>query len=714
NPDDLEEMDFRWNIAMLTMRARRFLKNTERKLDMDNKEIIGNQDSRNKEPTRRTVLVEETTSNALVSQCDGFGAKIRVTKQKKIMDKCKTGLGYNVVPPPYTRNFMPPKSNLVCPSLDDFVDVNESVVKKPTIETNEPETARKENKAPIIEDLVDGFKAHDRNISYLTDYEEMIGGFVAFGDFKLTDESHVLLKVPRKDNMYSVDLKNVVPQGDQLGKFDGRRADEWFFVDPLPIAKSIRGSGPNWLFDIDALTNSMNYKPVVAGNQSNGNAGTKACDLCRSTVNATGIEVNVVDPKTSTELPNDLNMPKLEEIVYSNDDEDVGAEADMNNLDAFMHVSPIPTTRIHKDHPVEQIIKDLNSTPQTRRMTKNLKERGLFSSVQQRTNHKDFQNYLFASFLSQKEPKKVWTLVDLPNGKRVIGTKWVYKNKKDERGIVIKNKARLVAQMMDVKGSFIYGKIEEEVYVFQPPGFEDPDFPDRVYKVEKALYGLYHVPKAWYMKMKVMPFGLTNTPVVFMDSMNRVCKPYLDRFMIIFIDDILIYSKSRKEHDGHLKLILKLLNREELYVKFSKCEFWLSKVQFLGHVIDSEGIHMDPAKIEVIKDWASPKTPTEIQQFLGLAGYYRQFIEGFSKIAKPVTKLTQKNVKFDWSEKAEAAFQLLKQKLCSSPILALPEGSKNFMVYCDASCKGLGAVLMQREKVIAYALRQFNIHEKNY
>ncbi|GKC90537.1 putative reverse transcriptase domain-containing protein [Tanacetum coccineum] len=197
--------------------------------------------------------------------------------------------------------------------------------------------------------------------------------------------------------------------------------------------------------------------------------------------------------------------------------------------------------------------------------------------------------------------------------------------------------------------------------------------------------------------------------------MNRVCKPYLDRFfVIVFIDDILIYSKSKKEHEGHLKLILNLLKKEELYAKFSKCEFWLSKVQFLGHVIDSEGIHVDPAKIEAIKDWASPKTPTEIRQFLGLAGYYRRFIEGFSKIARPMTKLTQKSVKFEWGEKAEAAFQLLKQKLCSAPILALPEGSENFVVYCDASHKGLGAVLMQREKVIAYASRQLKVHEKNY
>ncbi|GJR62287.1 putative reverse transcriptase domain-containing protein [Tanacetum coccineum] len=163
-----------------------------------------------------------------------------------------------------------------------------------------------------------------------------------------------------------------------------------------------------------------------------------------------------------------------------------------------------------------------------------------------------------------------------------------------------------------------------------------------------------------------------------------VCKPYLDRFVIVFIDDILVYSKCRKEHKGNLKLIMR------------------------------EGIHVDQAKIESIKDWTSPTTPTEIRQFLGLAGYYRRFIEGFSKIARPMTKLTQKSVKFDWGEKAEAAFQLLKQKLCSAPILALPEGSENFVVYCDALHKRLGAVLMQKEKVIAYASCQLKVHEKNY
>ncbi|GJX46491.1 hypothetical protein Tco_0271681, partial [Tanacetum coccineum] len=212
----------------------------------------------------------------------------------------------------------------------------------------------------------------------------------------------------------------------------------------------------------------------------------------------------------------------------------------------------------------------------------------------------------------------------------------------------------------------------------------------------------------------VMPFGLTNVPAVFMDLMNRLCKPYLDKFVIVFIDDILIYSRNKKEHEEHLKTILELLKKEELYAKFSKCEFWINTVKFLGHVIDSSGIHVDPAKIEAVKNWASPTTPSEIRQFLGLAGYYRRFIEGFSKIAKPMTELTQKNQKFDWGEEQEEAFQLLKQKLCVAPILALPEGSDDFVVYCDASIKGLGAVLMQRMKVIAYASRQLKIHEKNY
>ncbi|GJV83425.1 putative reverse transcriptase domain-containing protein [Tanacetum coccineum] len=273
------------------------------------------------------------------------------------------------------------------------------------------------------------------------------------------------------------------------------------------------------------------------------------------------------------------------------------------------------------------------------------------------------------------------------------------------KGFIMKNRYPLprIDDLFDqLQGSSVYSKIDLRSGYHQLRVREE-DIPKTAFRTR---YGHY--------EFQVMPFGLTNAPAVFMDLMNRVCKPYLDKFVIVFIDDILIYSKNKEEHKEHLKLILELLKKEELYAKFSKCEFWIPKVQFLGHVIDSKGIHVEPAKIESIKDWASPKSPTEIRQFLGLAGYYRRFIEGFSKIAKSMTKLTQKNVKFDWGEKGEDAFQLIKQKLCSAPILALPKGSENFIVYCDASHKGLGVVLMQNEKVIAYASRQLKIHEKNY
>ncbi|GJR13565.1 putative reverse transcriptase domain-containing protein [Tanacetum coccineum] len=142
-----------------------------------------------------------------------------------------------------------------------------------------------------------------------------------------------------------------------------------------------------------------------------------------------------------------------------------------------------------------------------------------------------------------------------------------------------------------------------------------------------------------------MPFGLTNAPAVFMDLMNRVCKPYLDKFVIVFIDDILIYSKTKEDHEVHLGLVLELLRKEKLYAKFSKFEFWLQEVHFHGHVVNQNGIYVDPSKIEAVKNWKTPTTPSKIRSFLGLAGYYRRFITNFSKIAKPLTSLTQKNQK---------------------------------------------------------------------
>ncbi|GJU92201.1 retrovirus-related pol polyprotein from transposon TNT 1-94 [Tanacetum coccineum] len=366
------------------------------------------------------------------------------------------------------------------------------------------------------------------NMSYLTDYEEIDGGYVAFvGNLKGG-------KITRK------------------GKFDGK-ADEGFFVGYSLNSKAFKvfnsrtriveenlhirfskstpnvvGSGPDWLFDINALTSTINYEPIVAGTQSNGFAGTKASDNAgqakketkpvknyillplwtadspfshdpknsqddgskppsgdekkvdedsrkdskgidqekRDNVNSTNNvnaassnEVNAVGGKTSIELPFDPNMPELEDNSVFEDDEDVGAEADMYNLDTTIQEEP-------------------------KKVIHALKDPSSIKAMQEE--------------LLQFKLQEVWTLVDLPYGKRAIGTKWVFRNKKDERGIVIRNKARLVAQGYMKEEGIDYDKIEEEVYVCQPPGFEDPNFLDRVYKVEKALYGLHQAPRAWY------------------------------------------------------------------------------------------------------------------------------------------------------------------------------------------------------------------------
>nr|GEU90183.1 putative reverse transcriptase domain-containing protein [Tanacetum cinerariifolium] len=592
------------NIAMLIMRARRFLKNTRRKLDMANKERIifdkskvmcynchkrghfarecwalRNQDSKNRKPTRRTVPVEETTSNALVSKCDGFGYDWSDQVEEgptnlALMAYSLTSLSSS------TNSKVSNDSNCYSSCLEyvkDLKEQNEQLVKDlRTARGNQVNAVKastywvwrpkhkvldhvsRNNGASITlkkfdyvdaqgrsklvmawvpkrnyfsyyyvqgnpqQDLKDkgvidsGFSRHMIGTrSYLTDYEEIDKGFVAYGgnskggkitgkgkirtDFKLTDESYVLLKVPKKDNMYSVDLNNVVPQRgrkpalsfmrpfgypatilntiDHLGKFD-EKADEGFFVGYFSNSKAFRvfnirtkiveenlhvkfsentpniaGSRPNWLFDIDALTKLVNYKQVVARNQSNGSAGTKGCDNVGKTrveieekkdaedpenndnkvpsteeprvnqendvnVNSTnninyvsltdnvaGIKDNVVDKNIVYGCTNDLNIPDLEEIDRFGDAEDDDLVADINNLDTYFQVSLVPTTKIHKDHHLNQVIGDVQSTIQTSSMPKNLEE---------------------------------------------------------------------------------YGFV----------GFEDPDFPDRVYKVEKILYGLHQAPKA--------------------------------------------------------------------------------------------------------------------------------------------------------------------------------------------------------------------------
>ncbi|GKB42679.1 putative nucleotidyltransferase, ribonuclease H, partial [Tanacetum coccineum] len=243
--------------------------------------------------------------------------------------------------------------------------------------------------------------------------------------------------------------------------------------------------------------------------------------------------------------------------------------------------------------------------------------------------------------------------------KKKDGSFRMYIDYRELNKLTVKNRYPLpmIDDLFDqLQDSSVYSKIDLRSGYHQLR-VRDEDIPKTAFRTR---YGHY--------EFQVMPFGLTNAPAVFMDLMNRVCKPYLDKFVILFIDDILIYPRNKEQHANHLRIILELLKKEKLYAKFSKCDFWIRIVQFLGQLIDSQGLHVDPTKIEAVKNCTSPTTPTEIHQFLGLA----------------------------------------------APILALLEGNDDFVVYCDASHQGLGAVLMQREKVIAYASRQLKPNKENY
>ena len=217
-----------------------------------------------------------------------------------------------------------------------------------------------------------------------------------------------------------------------------------------------------------------------------------------------------------------------------------------------------------------------------------------------------------------------------------------------------------------------------------------------------------------HFEFVVMPFGLTNAPTAFKRLMNEVFQGYLDEFVIIFIDDILIYSGSAEEHERHLRLVLERLRDQKLFAKLSKCRFWKREVGFLGHRVSEEGVAVDPAKIAAIKEWPHPTSVTEIQIFLGLAGYYRKFVQGFASVSKPLTRLTGKGIAYEWSIETNEAFKRLKEALTTAPILALPKPNQPYTVYTDASHVGLGCVLMQDDKVITYASRKLRKHEVNY
>ena len=211
-----------------------------------------------------------------------------------------------------------------------------------------------------------------------------------------------------------------------------------------------------------------------------------------------------------------------------------------------------------------------------------------------------------------------------------------------------------------------------------------------------------------------MSFGLTNAPAVFMKLMNWVFKECLDTFVIVFIDNILIYSKTNLEHEDYLREVLTTLRENKLYVKFSKCEFWLLQVSFIGHVVSKDEISVDPTKVEAVTKWERPTTVTEVSSCLRLAGYYRRFVQDFARIASSLTKLTRKGVPFIWNDACETNFQNLKERLVTAPVLTVPESLEGYVIHSDTSMKGLRCVLMQHGKVVAYASRQLKKYEKNY
>jgi hypothetical protein len=270
--------------------------------------------------------------------------------------------------------------------------------------------------------------------------------------------------------------------------------------------------------------------------------------------------------------------------------------------------------------------------------------------------------------------------------------------------VTIKNKYPLprIDDLFDqLKGACVFSKIDLRSGYHQLK-IRDTDIPKTAFITQ---YGLY--------KYTVMSFGLTNAPTYFMYLTNKVFMEYMDKFVAVFIDDILIFSKNEEDHDEHLRVVLQKLRENQLYAKLSKCEFWLKEVSFLGHII-SGGIFVDPSKVNDVLSWKTPQNVSDIRSFLGLAGYYRRFIKGFSKISKPMTKLLVKGNTFEWTPRRETNFQELKKRLTTTPVLTMPDMEKPFSIYCDAFGQGLGYVLMQDGHVVAYASSKLRKHEEKY
>eukprot|EP00253_Pinus_taeda_P006262 PITA_06262 len=271
--------------------------------------------------------------------------------------------------------------------------------------------------------------------------------------------------------------------------------------------------------------------------------------------------------------------------------------------------------------------------------------------------------------------------------------------------LTIKNKYPLpwIDELLDqVKGATVFSKINLQSGYHQIR-IKDEDIAKTTFRTR---YGHY--------EFVVLPFGLTNAPTTFMCLMNAIFHPYLDQFMLIFIDDILIYSRTIEEHQEHLRVVLQTLREHQLYAKFSKCDFFKSEIQYLGHVITKDGIVVDPEKIKAIMEWPVPKDVADVRSFMGLAGYYRRFVEGFSKVAFPITSLQKKGKLFHWTPNCQKSFEQLKHLLTTAPILSIVDPNKDYVVCTDASKEGLGGVLMQEGRVIAYESRKLKEHKKKY
>eukprot|EP00253_Pinus_taeda_P006753 PITA_06753 len=271
--------------------------------------------------------------------------------------------------------------------------------------------------------------------------------------------------------------------------------------------------------------------------------------------------------------------------------------------------------------------------------------------------------------------------------------------------LTMKNKYPLprIDELFDqVKGATVFSKIDLRSGYHQIR-IKDEDIAKTAFRTR---YGHY--------EFVVLSFWLTNAPATFMCLMNSIFHQYLDRFVLIFIDDILVYSRTMEEHQEHLRKVLQTLREHQLYAKFSKCDFFKEEIQYLGHVITKEGIAVDPEKIKAIMDWPVPKDVADVRSFMGLAGYYRRFVEGFSKVAFPITSLQKKGKTFHWTPNCQKSFEQLKQLLTTAPILRIADPDKDYVVCTDASKEGVGGVLMQEGKVVTYESRKLKEHEQKY